>query len=187
MRPFILAMGVFFASEAFFLLATDDLQSGLPLSFAFAMLFLLVGLCGQSRQKENLDLPEPRSYNVSRPKAFAVVKRVLKISSHGSSRWRINYEDKHTGEIEASLYFVDDSWRDQRWLVPSGRLDRTISAYLLLTPGPGQSTTVRIDWTVHSLLSRTECDSIIRTMTYLFDHALSSMQEADSHPKVKAG
>src|SRR6185437_10770967 len=56
-----------------------------------------------ARADARRDAPEPAEYSVPLPIALGAIKRVLKTYSRGRDRWHINYDDKQTGEIQASF------------------------------------------------------------------------------------
>ena len=78
------------------------------------------------------DTPEPRVYKVRLPIAMATVKRALKTFYEKRNRWRINYEDKQSGEIQATFYITDDSLSELAWAIGSERIEKTINLTLFL-------------------------------------------------------
>jgi hypothetical protein len=122
------------------------------------------------------DAPAGIEYRVPAPLAIATVKRVLKTYYHGRYRWRINYDDKQSGEIQASMLLIDDSYSDMRWLVPSGRVEKTINAHISIIPKPKSVSELRLEWVVDAPLSRTDCNAIIDDTSNLIHQALSAAE-----------
>src|SRR6185369_8204780 len=127
MIPLAAAILTFFLVEGIFLQTIYNLEAGFLPAVGLGAVAAIAVQTVLARGALRRDNPEPCEYLVPRTKAFAIVKRIIRTYSYSFSRWRINFDDKLTGEIQASIHFIDDSWQDQRWLVPSGRLDRVIN------------------------------------------------------------
>jgi len=124
------------------------------------------------------DTPEPRVYKVRLPIAMATVKRALKTFYEKRNRWRINYEDKQTGEIQASFYITDDSLSELAWAIGSERIEKTINLTLFLVAKPNSVTELRLHWKVDAEYSRLDCNLIIDATTSALHDALIEVQEA---------
>lgn len=180
MIPVATGTVAFLIVEGIYLNTIYNLEAGfLPALGAALLVGAATSVC-LARRDALRDAPATTRYRVPAPQAIATVKRVLKTYYHGRNRWRINYDDRQSGEIQASITLIDDSYSDMRWLVPSGRVEKSINAHIAIIPQPKSVSELHIDWVVDAPLSRTDCNAIIDETSQLIHQALNSA-EASRH------
>lgn len=175
------AIGVltFFITEAFFFRFIHNLEAGFMPSVVLAIVAGIAFEVWLLELDENTYNPPAALYEIPMPQAIALVKRVIKTYYNGSRRWRLTYDDRMTGEIQASMTFFDDSYSDMRWLVPSGKVERIINLRAHVMTSDELGTRVQLNWAVESPLSRTDCNQIIHeTTTLIHDELIEAQNKA---------
>jgi len=176
MLPVATGAIAFLVVEGIYLNTIYNLEAGFLPAVGAA---LFVGVATQvylARSDARRDAPAPTRYRVPAPQAIAAVKKVLKTYYHGRNRWRVNYDDRHTGEIQASMLLIDDSYADMRWLVPTGRVEKTINAHISIIAKPKSVSELHIDWVVDAPISRSDCNAIIDETSDLIHEALAAIE-----------
>lgn len=172
MLPVATGTIAFLIVEGIYLNTIYNLEAGFLPAIGAAVIVGAATSIHLARRDAARDAPTPTKYNVPAPLAIATVKRVLKTYYHGRNRWRINYDDRQSGEIQASITLIDDSYSDMRWLVPSGKVEKSINAHIAIIPQPKSVSEVHIDWIVDAPLSRSDCNAIIDETSQLIHDAL---------------
>jgi hypothetical protein len=180
MIPFATGTLAFIVVEGFYLQTMYNLEAGFMPALVAGCLVGGWTSYQMARKDARRDAPGPAEYCVPLPVAIAAIKRVLKTYSSGRDRWHINYDDKQTGEIQASFHLVDDSFRELRWLVPSGRVDKNINLQLWLVPKPKSVTELHIRVAVDAPITRLDCNVVINETINLIDAALQSAEQKRS-------
>ena len=174
--PTGLAILAFFLTEGFYLVTQNNLEAGfLPALILAALAWLTATMCA-ARWADEKNHPKPRTYRVSMPRAFALVKSVLRRSYYGTARWRIHDDDPKAGCLHASINWSDDVDRDLRWLAPNGRLERMITLDCYLTANEDGTTTVQLNWTVDSPISAMQCYAAITQVSDCIDDELTNAE-----------
>ncbi len=168
----------FILTEAIYLNTIYNLEAGFFPALIVAIISFICTSIWLANIDTRRDFPEPTYWRLPAPQAIAIVKRVLKTYCNGRSRWFINYEDRQAGEIQASISFIDDSYNDMRWLVPSGRIDKSIHAHFSFVPQPDSATEVILTWIVDSPISRFDCNCIIAEVTHSIHENLAHAQHS---------
>jgi hypothetical protein len=183
-----LALGIltFFIVEAHYLNTIYNLEAGFAPGIGLGFVVCIAIEVWLACKDNKLYSPEPDIYRVSTPRAFGLIKRVLKSYYDGNRRWRINYDDRLTGEIHASMHFVDDSYSDMKWLAPKGRVERTINLQIFLTDQKKHGTVIELYWTVDSPLSRADCNLIIRDTSADIHNQLIEAEQAAETKKSRS-
>jgi len=163
--------------EFVYLKTVHNLEAGFLPAVVVAFIIAVGTTVVQARCDHIRDNPEPLVYRVEAPLAIARIKRVLRTFYSGRHRWMVNYEDRDSGEIQASMFLVDDSFSEMTWLVPSGRVEKTINAEIRVTPGPGGASEVRISFVVDASYSRADCNEVIEKTLSRIDEALQDAQD----------
>lgn len=181
-----LAILTFFIVEWIYLATIYNLEAGFLPAIGAGIVVAVITTVALTYLDNKKDNPPPDHYLLSRAQVLGVIKRVLKTYHFGYQKWRINYDDKNTGELQASIHFVDDSYRDHKWLVPSGRIDKTIVLYVQITSAPDRLIAVQLSFDVDSPLSRADANRIINEVTCDIHNDLLAAQEARRNTRAKA-
>ncbi|MDX2107118.1 MAG: hypothetical protein SFY67_12015 [Candidatus Melainabacteria bacterium] len=176
----IIALGASFASfvlvEAIYLNTIYNLETGFLPALGVALISFMRTSIWLANVDTRRDFPEPTYWRLPTPQVISIAKRVLKTYSYGRSRWFITYEDRQAGEIHATLSFTDDSYSDMRWLVPTGRIEKSITVRISFEPKPDSATEVVLTWLVDSPISRFDCNCIIAEVTNSITQDLADAQ-----------
>ena len=178
----IIALGpavlTFILVEIIYLNTIYNLEAGFFPALILSVLSFIATNIWLANIDTRRDFPEPNTWRIPAPQAIAVVKRILKTYSYGRNRWFITYEDRQAGEIHATLSFIDDSFADMRWLVPNGRIEKSIHAHISFVPLPDSSTEIILTWIVDAPISRFDCNCIIAETTNLINQNLADAQNS---------
>ena len=176
----IIALGASFASfilvEVIYLNTIYNLEAGLLPALGVAFISFIATSIWLANIDTRRDFPEPTCWRLPAPQVISIVKRILKTYSYGRSRWFITYEDRQAGEIQASISFIDDSYADLRWLVPTGRIEKTINVQISIEAQPDLATEVVLTWLVDAPISRFDCNWIITEVTNSINQNLADAQ-----------
>jgi len=181
--PIGLAILTFFLTEGFYLVTRNNLEAGFLPSVILAGLLWLAATIWVARWADERNNPQQRTYKVPMPRAFAMVKSVLRRSYNGTARWRIHDDDPKAGCLHASINWFDEIDRDMRWLAHNGRLERMITLDCYLTANEDGTTTVQLCWTVDSPISAMQCYAVIGQVSDSIDYDLTSA-EVMSHERT---
>ena len=181
--PTGLAILASFLTEGFYLVTQNNLEAGFLPAVILAGLVWLAATIRAARWADDRNNPEPRTYKVPMPRAFAMVKSVLRRSYSGTARWRILDDNPKAGSLHASINWFDEADRDVRWLAHNGRLERMITLDCYLTANEDGTTTVQLAWTVDSPISALQCYVVIDQVSDSIDYDLTSA-EVMSHERT---
>lgn len=163
--------------EFVYLKTVHNLEAGFIPALVVAFVVAIGTTVVQARYDLIRDNPDPLEYRVEAPLAIARIKRVLRTYYSGRRRWTINYEDRDSGEIQASMFLVDETFSEMTWLVPSGRVEKTINAEIRVSSGRGGVSRVTIVFAVDASYSRSDCNEVIDETLDQIEEALLDAQE----------
>ena len=171
MIPMICAVIAFLFVEWVYVSLIYNLEAGSLPAVGCAFLAAAASAATIARLDQLRDSPQPVTYDIPVPVAFAAIKRSLKTFSHEQYHWRINYDDKQRLEVQASMNINADC-TDIRWLTQSNRLDKSINVLVSLSPMPDASTEISLRWKVFAPYWRDDCNEIIHLASVHLDEIL---------------
>lgn len=158
--PFGYALITFFAIE-FWFFSIDHAIPGFIVSLVAACLVYFPLQEYVDKQNFEKDRPLTLTYQIPVPKAYAVIKKILRTFVIGERNWTLMDADKHGYNITAMCRWHDRSWRDFPLLAPDGMLFRQIILYIAIAKNSQTGLTdVQLHWSIDSPISRQECDAL---------------------------
>lgn len=156
---------------------TGNGEAGFFPGIAVAIAVYFLAARTEATLNNQADNPPNQMFKLPLQHVYAIVKDVLKDFRYGKRRWTVN-DKRYSYEIKALCEWEDHSWKAYPILAPEGFLLRQVALQIALSRNSKtELTELAMNWTIHSPISRNECNKL-RDFT---SHAiLSALREAEA-------